>query len=194
MPDPAVGAVLIYSACFIILGGFQLLASRMLDARRIFAVGISLIFGLSVEIVPNLYDTVPSFLKPIFSPSVSVATVLVVFLSLLFRIGLKKRSSLELQAGKDHLNEITVFMESQGAAWGMRKEVVTRATDAAFETVNNVGSLPLKSDIITLRSTWDELRLDLEVEYHGPLTGGGWPGQRVPHAWPGSSSTNMRRK
>lgn len=169
MPDPAVGAVLIYSACFIILGGFQLLASRMLDARRIFAVGISLIFGLSVEVVPNLYGTVPAFLKPMFSSSASVATVLVVLLSLLFRIGLKKRSSLELQAGKDHLSDITVFMESQGAAWGMRKEVVTRATDAAFETVNNVGTLPLNSQVITLRSTWDELRLDLEVEYQGPL-------------------------
>ena len=45
MPSPAVGAVLIYSACFIVLGGLQLLTSRMLDARRIFAVGISLILA-----------------------------------------------------------------------------------------------------------------------------------------------------
>ena len=169
MPGPAVGAVLIYSACFIILGGFQLLASRMLDARRIFAVGISLIFGLSVEVVPNLYGTVPSFLKPIFSSSTSVATVLVVVLSLMFRIGLKKQRSLELEVGKDHLEDITDFMETQGAAWGMRKEVVIRAADATYETVNNVSMLPLTSDTITLRSTWDELRLDLEIEYAGPV-------------------------
>lgn len=168
MPGPAVGAVLIYSACFIILGGFQLLASRLLDARRIFAVGISLIFGLSVEVVPNLYATVPSFLKPIFSSSTSVATVLVVLLSLLFRIGLKKQQSLELQTGGAHLYAITQFMENQGSAWGMRKEVVTRATDAAYEVINNVELLPLGSDMITLRTTWDELRLDLEVEYAGP--------------------------
>jgi xanthine permease XanP len=168
MPGPAVGAVLIYSACFIILGGLELLASRLLDARRIFAVGISLIFGLSVEVVPNLYATVPSFLKPIFSSSTSVATVLVVLLSLLFRIGLKKQQSLELQTGREHLYAITQFMEDQGSAWGMRKEVVTRATDAANEVINNVELLPLGSDIITLRTTWDELRLDLEVEYAGP--------------------------
>ena len=43
-----------------------------------------------------------------------------------------------------------------------------RATDAAYETVNNVSMLPLTSDTITLRSTWDELRLDLEIEYAGP--------------------------
>jgi len=168
LPVPAVGAVLIYAACFIVLGGLQLLTSRMLDARRIFAVGIALIFGLSVEIVPDLYRTLPTFLKPIFSSSTSVAAVLVVILSLLFRIGVKKQRSLELRTGQDHLDEITLFMDDQGSAWGMRKEVVTRATDAAYEVVNNLGLLALRSDLITLRTTWDEFRLDLDVEYAGP--------------------------
>jgi NCS2 family nucleobase:cation symporter-2 len=167
MPGPAVGAVLIYSACFIILGGLNLLTSRMLDARRIFAVGISLIFGLSVEMVPGLYRDVPSVLHPVFSSSTSVATVFVVILSMLFRIGLKKRSSLELRADHDSLDEITLFMDEQGSAWGMRKEVVTRATDAAYEVVNNVRQLPLRADLITLRTEWDELRLDVEIEYAG---------------------------
>ena len=168
MPGPAVGAVLIYSACFIILGGLQLLTSRMLDARRIFAVGIALIFGLSVEMVPDLYRTVPAALKPVFSSSTSVAAVLVVILSLLFRIGLRKQRSLELRTGQDHLDEITQFMEEQGSAWGMRQEVVSRGTDAAYEVVNHLSLLPLRSEIISLRTSWDELRLDLEIEYAGP--------------------------
>jgi xanthine permease XanP len=168
MPGPTVGAILIYSACFIILGGLQLLTSRMLDARRIFAVGIALIFGLSVEIAPDVYRTFPAVLKPVFTSSTSVAAVLVVVLSLLFRIGLKKQRTLELRTGSDHLDEIIQFMDDQGSAWGMRKEVVTRAADAAYEVVNNLGLLPLTSDTVTLRTTWDELRLDLEIEYAGP--------------------------
>ncbi len=167
MPGPAVGALLIYSACFIILGGLQLLTSRMLDARRIFAVGIALIFGLSVEIVPDVYRAVPMSLRPVFSSSTSVATVFVVILSLLFRLGLKKQNSLELQSDHDSLDQITLFMEEQGSAWGMRKEVVTRATDAAYETVNHLRLMPLRSGLITLRTVWDELRLDLEIEYAG---------------------------
>jgi xanthine permease XanP len=168
MPGPAVGAVLIYSACFIVLGGFQLLTSRMLDPRRIFAVGIALIFGLSVEIVPDIFRSFPAFLKPVLSSSTSLATVLVVMLSILFRIGLKKQSSLELQSGHDHLDEINQFMDDQGSAWGMRQEIVSRATDAAYEVINNLVLLPLRSPTITLRSSWDELRLDLEIEYAGP--------------------------
>jgi NCS2 family nucleobase:cation symporter-2 len=50
----------------------------------------------------------------------------------------------------------------------MRKEVVARATDAAYEVVNNLGLLPLTSETITLSTSWDELRLDLEIEYAGP--------------------------
>ena len=168
LPSAAVGAMLIYSACFIILGGFQLLTSRMLDSRRIFALGIALIFGLSVEIIPDLYRSLPALLKPIFSSSTSIATVLVMILSLLFRIGLRKERTLELQTGHDHLDEVRQFMEEQGSAWGMRSEVVTRATDAAYEVINNLELLPIRSDRITMRTSWDELRLDVELEYEGP--------------------------
>jgi NCS2 family nucleobase:cation symporter-2 len=140
----------------------------MLDPRRIFAVGIALIFGLGVEIVPDLFRTFPAFLKPVLGSSTSLATILVVMLSLLFRIGLKKQSSLELRAGHDHLDEIDQYMDDQGSAWGMRQEVVSRATDAAYEVINNLCLLPLRFPTITLRSSWDELRLDLEIEYTGP--------------------------
>jgi xanthine permease XanP len=168
LPSPAVGAMLVYSACFIVLGGFQLITARMLDARRIFALGIALIFGLSVEIVPDLYKSFPADLRPIFSSSTSFATILVVVLSLFFRIGLKKNRTLELRTGHDHLDEITHFMEEQGSAWGMRSEVVSRATDAAYEVVNNLSLLPLRSEAITMRTSFDELRLDVEIEYDGP--------------------------
>ena len=59
MPDPVMGAILVYVACYMILAGIQVITSRMLDARRIFVVGIALIFGLSVDMVPGLYGNVP---------------------------------------------------------------------------------------------------------------------------------------
>ena len=40
MPDPVMGAILVYVACYMILAGIQVITSRMLDARRIFVVGI----------------------------------------------------------------------------------------------------------------------------------------------------------
>jgi xanthine/uracil permease len=60
------GAVLVYVACFMIVGGLQVITSRMLDVRRTFVVGIALIFGLSVEMVPELYRQVPNSVSPLF--------------------------------------------------------------------------------------------------------------------------------
>jgi xanthine permease XanP len=137
MPAPIVGAMLIYSACFIVIGGLQLLTSRMLDARRIFAVGIAFIFGLSVDITPDLYSHVPNMLRPVFSSPVAFATILVIILSLLFRMGIASRVKFQLQPGPAAFDDIHFMIEEQGAAWGMRHEVATRAEHAINEVANS---------------------------------------------------------
>jgi xanthine permease XanP len=114
MPQPVVGAILVYAACFMILAGVQLMTSRMLDARKIFVVGISLIFGLSVRIVPELYADVPAVLSSLFSSSLSLATVLVIVLNLVFRIGIRTRVALQLDPQADSAEKIFAFIQAQG--------------------------------------------------------------------------------
>lgn len=167
MPVPVMGAVLVYSACFLVLGGLQVLTTRMLDARRILAVGIALVFGLSVEITPQLYVGVPELLRPIFASSTAFATVLVVVLNLVFRIGVKKKSSFELIPAQDNLDKITAFMDEHGSAWGMRRDVVSRAIDAIYEFVTNASNLQLRSPSVRVAAEFDEYRLDVEISYEG---------------------------
>ena len=167
MPLPVMGAMLIYSACFIVLGGVQLLTSRMLDSRRIFAVGVSLIFGLSVEISPDVYRFAPEALKPIFSSSTSLATILLVTLSLLFRLGVSKQRTFVFHPGTEALDSIHKIMEEQGAIWGMRREVEVRAEHAIHEVLATVMRLNpfLRSVDVTLE--FNELTLNAAVEYNG---------------------------
>jgi len=167
MPTPIMGALLIYSTCFLMLGGLQVMTARMLDARRIFAVGIALVFGLSVEIAPELYRGVPELISPVFASSTALATVIAVVLSLVFRIGLSKQGVIELNAQKNNLDEISRFMDEHAAAWGMRREVVSRATDAVYEFVTNSGNLNLRSPGVSVSAQFDEFRLDVEIEYDG---------------------------
>jgi xanthine permease XanP len=166
MPAPVVGAILIYSACFIVLGGMQLLTSRMLDSRRIFAVGISLIFGMSVDIAPELYRHAPEVFRPLFSSSTALATILVVSLSLLFRLGIARRVSFEVVPG-DVMEKINSMMEEQGAAWGMRREVVIRAVQAVNETVISALAFNPGLERVQVSIEFDEFKLDADVEYEG---------------------------
>jgi NCS2 family nucleobase:cation symporter-2 len=167
MPEPVMGATLIYSVSFMIIAGFQIIMSRMLDARRTFLVGIPLIMGLSVDALPGLYDDVPTILSPIFSSSLSLAAVLVVILNLIFRIGIAKRQRLVLKPGVDDADSIFNFMERQGAAWGARREVIYRAISATNELFEAVGPTGLAEGDIDVEVSFDELNLDVVARYRG---------------------------
>jgi xanthine permease XanP len=169
MPDPVMGAILIYVACYMILAGIQVITSRMLDARRIFVVGIPLIFGLSVDMVPGLYRDVPNQIQPLFSSSLAISTVLVVVLNLLFRIGVTKRQFLELTPGIDGSQKIFEFMETQGSVWGARRDVILRATAALNEFVESAAGLGLVNGKAQVEVSFDEFNLDMDVRYDGEL-------------------------
>jgi NCS2 family nucleobase:cation symporter-2 len=169
MPDPVMGAILIYVACYMILAGIQVITSRMLDARRIFVVGIALIFGLSVDMVPGLYRDVPLLIQPLFSSSLSISTVLVVLLNLVFRVGVTQRQILELTPGVDDSQKVFEFMETQGSVWGARREVITRATAALNEFVETVAALGLVKEKAQVEVSFDEFNLDVDIRYEGEL-------------------------
>lgn len=167
MPPPVMGAVLVYVACFMIVGGLQVITSRMLDVRRTFVVGIALIFGLSVEMVPGLYRQVPNSFSPLFSSALSLATVLAVTLNLLFRLGVAKcRTAHFVPDDTGNLDEITKLLQEQGAAWGMRSEVATRAIEAIHEFMIAVAQRGLITPVL-LQLRFDEFNLEADLEYDG---------------------------
>ncbi|HXV83213.1 MAG TPA: solute carrier family 23 protein [Candidatus Binatia bacterium] len=169
MPDPVMGAIIIYVACYMILAGIQVITSRMLDARRTFVVGIALIFGLSVDMVPGLYRDVPELIQPLFASSLSISTVLVVLLNLLFRLGVTKRQLLELAPGIDGSQKVFEFVETQGGVWGARRDVIMRATAALNEFLESAAALGLAKGKVCTEFSFDEFNLDLDIRYDGAL-------------------------
>lgn len=169
MPEPVMGAILVYVACYMILAGVQVITSRILDARKIFVVGISMIFGLSVDMVPGLYASVPAVLDPIFNSSLALATILVVLLNLFFRIGIAKRQTLELTPGVDGSQTVFDFMETQGGLWGARRDVIMRATAALNEFVESAAGLDLVKGKAQVEVSFDEFNLDMDIRYDGEL-------------------------
>jgi NCS2 family nucleobase:cation symporter-2 len=141
----------------------------MLDARRTFVVGIALIFGLSVDMVPGLYRDVPDLIQPLFSSSLAISTVLVVVLNLLFRIGITRRQFLELNPGVDSSQKIFEFMETQGGVWGARRDVIMRATAALNEFLESAAGLGLVKGKAQAEVSFDEFNLDVDIRYDGQL-------------------------
>lgn len=87
MPMPVMGAILIFVVCFMIASGIQIIVGAGMDNRRTFVIGVSLIFGLSLDLLPALYVGVPHAIRPLFGSSLTLCTVLAVVLNQVLRLG-----------------------------------------------------------------------------------------------------------
>jgi|SRR5271165_5467200 len=56
MPQPVIGALMVFTASFMIAGGIQIIVSRSIDSRATYVVGVSLLLGLSREIFPTYFE------------------------------------------------------------------------------------------------------------------------------------------
>jgi NCS2 family nucleobase:cation symporter-2 len=87
MPRPVMGAILVFVTCFMIRAGLEIILLTTMDTKKTFVIGISIIFGLSVDILPELYRNIHPWLRPLFSSSLTLSTILAIALTQLFRIG-----------------------------------------------------------------------------------------------------------
>ena len=169
MPPPVIGATLIFAISFMIIAGLQIIASRMLDLRRTFVLGSAIIFGLSADVVPEIYASIHPWFQPIFSSSLALGTITAIVMNLLMRIGISTRSSLELIPGRHSSEEIFTFMEKQGSSWAARREVVMNAAGVLNEVLESVTALKLAKGPLHVETIFDELNLDIDITYEGTL-------------------------
>jgi len=84
MPLPVMGAIVVFVTCYMLISGMQIILANPITTRMIFIIGISMIFGLSVDIASSLFFTVPSWLAPVVSSSLSLSALMAVVLNQVF--------------------------------------------------------------------------------------------------------------
>lgn len=90
MPSPVSGAILVYVVSFMMISGLLIMLANKPDTRKSFVLGTALCFGLSLDILPQLYVSVPAWLRPLFGSSLTLATVVAIVLFQLLRHGAAK--------------------------------------------------------------------------------------------------------
>lgn len=166
-PRPVIGASFMFLSCFIIVSGLQIITSRLLDARRTFIVGLSLILSLGHEIFPALYGNAPLILQPFTSSSLAVGLAAALVLNALFRIGIRSRATLVVARGQNAHDPVRAFLEEQGARWGARRDVVERAIFGTAQAVESIGAHGGQEGPVTIEASFDEFNLDVRLTYQG---------------------------
>jgi len=167
IPTPVLGAVEIYAAAYLIVSGIELIASRALDSRGIFMVGLSLIAGLGVMLVPQLSAQAPESVRFLAGSGFVVAGAVAIVLTLVFRIGLARRQVQPIvHDGAQIAEQVADFVALQGGAWAARRDVVQRATLAAVEAAEAIQGSNGRT-LQSIRGSFDELSLDLILSHAG---------------------------
>jgi len=171
MPQPVLGATLFFALSFMVVAGMQIIMSRMMDGRKTFVVGLSMIFGLSVDIVPGIYSQAPAWLSPVVSSSLAASTIMALILNFVFRLGIAQSATLKLEPGTGFTEAIFNFMERQGGLWGARPEIIHKAASAMSESMEAIITLNGNNMPVEMKASFDEFHLDVSITYQGnPLT------------------------
>jgi NCS2 family nucleobase:cation symporter-2 len=167
MPTPIMGAILVYVVSFVLLAGISIMASRMIDARKTFVIGISLILGLSYNMSPRIYQALPAWISPLVSSGLTLGTICAIFLNAIFRLGLKKKAVLEVAPGMQAYKQVADFMQKQGAAWGAIRVVVRDATFALCKVLHALSNLDNPPEKVIIEVSFDEFNLNVLIDYPG---------------------------
>lgn len=165
LPAPLFGAILMFSAAFILANGLNIIVARMLDTRRILTIGIALILGISHDVYPHLFDSLPLWLRSFAGSSLVVALVTALLLNALFRIGTKQTAKLEATLDQDLLGKIFLFCRENGAIWGARRDVMDRVVAALTEAGELAMGNSREKGKAALEIRYEEFRILADFSY-----------------------------
>jgi NCS2 family nucleobase:cation symporter-2 len=166
-PQPVVGGALLFSSCFTMMNGLQIITGRLIDARKSIVVGLALAAALAVNAYPDLNVFMPPALRSLAASSLVAGTLVGLLLTVIFRLGIRRVVTMEVLPGTAFAEPIEAFMLKNGASWGARPDVIRRAifgltqlTDAIIEHCEPRGP-------IAIEAHFDEFNLECDVTYTG---------------------------
>jgi NCS2 family nucleobase:cation symporter-2 len=166
-PAPVAGAMFLLVVSYNLIAGMQIIMSRAMEARHTYIIGLSLLIGLSADVMPEAYSNLPDWLRPFFASSMSISTTMVVLLNVLFRIGAGRKKTIRLQPGVETIRRLVDFLENFGADAGARRDVLSKAVSALVEFFESVTQNELTEGPVDVTASFDEFHLNFTIRYHG---------------------------
>ncbi|MGA3305595.1 MAG: solute carrier family 23 protein [Stellaceae bacterium] len=167
MPPPVMVAALLFTAMFIMIGGVNIISSRILDARRTLVIGMGIMAFVVVSVFPAAFTGVPEWAHPLVTSPLVLATIVALALNLVFRIGIRRVVTLEVAAAGADSQEVANFIERNGGVWGARRDVIGRVQSAALQALETVTEFCAPTGPIKLAVGYDEFDIDMRLFYAG---------------------------
>jgi xanthine permease XanP len=167
MPAPVMAAAMLFTAFFVMIGGIQIVATRVLDSRRTIVIGAGTMSFLAISVFPKAFAGVPDWAQPLTTSPLVLATLVALSLNLVFRIGIRRSVTLTVQPEALVPQDVERFIESAGGNWGARRDVITRVEWAVQQGLDALLQHGRIAGPIELSISYDEFDIDVRIAYEG---------------------------
>ncbi len=167
MPAPVVGATLLFVSALIFVNGLIIITSRMLDSRRIFVIGLSFMVALAADVYQPFFSQLPAGVRVFTSSSIVLGTLTALLLNLVFRLGVRRTQTLTVNPLAVDAQQIEEFMQTHGATWGARRDVIDRARFNLLQSIELLADSGVTKGALHVAASFDEFSLDVGVSYDG---------------------------
>ena len=167
MPAPVMAAAMLFTAFFVMIGGIQIISTRVLDSRRTIVIGAGTMSFLAISVFPKAFAGVPNWAQPLTTSPLVLATIVALSLNLVFRIGIRRSVRLSIQPGAVVAEDVERFIERAGGGWGARRDVITRVEWAVQQGLDALVQHGRIAGPIELLISYDEFDIDARIAYEG---------------------------
>ena len=167
MPRPVMAAAMLFIAAFIMISGLQIITLRVLDGRRTLVIGMGLTTFFGATVYQTAFSGAPQWAQPVVATPLVLATLVALGLNLVFRIGIKRRVTMTVDASAPALREVTAFIERSAGTWGARRDITNRVEFAVQQTLEAIIAYCAAKGPITIELSFDEFVISADIEYSG---------------------------
>lgn len=162
IPSPVLGAVLMYSGCYIMAGGFSALSSRELDDQRIFVIFLSIFFAVST-LMPGVYSFLPKAVAQVIVSPMVMGVAILMITTLLSRIGANKKFTFITGVTPEYIPALNKELESICKQWSTEREVLRKLEISLDGLCEAVAEMDPRANLF-FKVDYDELQLKLHIE------------------------------
>lgn len=166
MPLQVTGALFLFLSTFTLMVGLQLVASRLLDHRRVIALGSGLVVFVSFELLQAHVAMLPAGFGALTFTGFALAVAATVLLSLVLRLGVRQRAHQSFVRDAA-LDDVLDFMERQGRLWGVPPDVGRRAQFAAWQAFEILAGQATTGREVRIDTAFDEYTYVVTLSYDG---------------------------
>ena len=164
IPEPVLGAILLYSVTYIMAGGFSSLMEVELDDRKVFVVFVSIILSVST-MIPGLWKFLPPNVAQVICSPLVMGTVVLITMTLLTRIGTKRKVCLQSGTCASAILVLNEKLKEICKEWTVKKDLshsLIFGIDAVAEGlyVNGI------RDEIRINMVYDQMQIKIQILTH----------------------------